>query len=350
MASLRQIQANRRNARKSTGPTSVEGKDRCRRNALRHGLAGAGDVTPEGETAAVVERAALWGEWLRPSGEPQTWLVRKVALHSLQMDRCVAHEEAVRALEAERAGLHWEEDRLRAAEELGATLAKNPPLIARRLAATKQGCDWLIARWETLAAELESLGAWDAPHRSHALDLLGVPSEFRNTPAPFDAPEGGDALTHALHAIADEIARLDAFKADALDDLDAEERAAARVGFGPGFSRDLTLLRRYEAACSRRFDASLKRLRDAQRHAPTAERPSEPRVERPAPAQVATPAPPKVATPAPAPSPAQVPAPVRPAPIVVPREKLADAIKPAPAPSGNRRDRRARKALARRKP
>ena len=38
MSSFRQIAANRRNARKSTGPTSEDGKRRSRCNAVRHGL------------------------------------------------------------------------------------------------------------------------------------------------------------------------------------------------------------------------------------------------------------------------------------------------------------------------
>src|SRR5215217_5289031 len=38
MTTYKQIEANRRNARRSTGPTTAEGKLCSRRNAVRHGL------------------------------------------------------------------------------------------------------------------------------------------------------------------------------------------------------------------------------------------------------------------------------------------------------------------------
>jgi hypothetical protein len=41
MTSYRQIEANRRNARKSTGPQTEAGKQSSRRNAVRHGLTAA---------------------------------------------------------------------------------------------------------------------------------------------------------------------------------------------------------------------------------------------------------------------------------------------------------------------
>lgn len=60
MASSRQIEANRRNAKRSTGPKSAGGKTRSSRNALRHGLARSDISDPaEAENLAVAIAAGL---------------------------------------------------------------------------------------------------------------------------------------------------------------------------------------------------------------------------------------------------------------------------------------------------
>ena len=58
MASERQIAANRRNARKSTGPRSAAGKKRAGRNAYRHGLS----VSMSSNAAFALERARAVAE------------------------------------------------------------------------------------------------------------------------------------------------------------------------------------------------------------------------------------------------------------------------------------------------
>jgi hypothetical protein len=56
MATARQIAANRRNARKSTGPRSTAGKNRASRSSHRHGLRAR--AAPAAETAKRIERLA----------------------------------------------------------------------------------------------------------------------------------------------------------------------------------------------------------------------------------------------------------------------------------------------------
>ena len=50
MASLKQIEANRRNALKRTYPTSEAGKERSRRNAVRPGLTAETVIEPLEDT------------------------------------------------------------------------------------------------------------------------------------------------------------------------------------------------------------------------------------------------------------------------------------------------------------
>ena len=93
-ASEAQISANRKNAAKSTGPRTPEGKERSRRNALKHGLAGAGVVLPEADAAEVARRTAAFEEELVPVGEVETALVRRAALNSVRMERAADQQTA----------------------------------------------------------------------------------------------------------------------------------------------------------------------------------------------------------------------------------------------------------------
>ena len=52
------INANRMNSQRSTGPTSEAGKQRSRRNGLKHGLTGTGIVLAEQDVSEVELRNA----------------------------------------------------------------------------------------------------------------------------------------------------------------------------------------------------------------------------------------------------------------------------------------------------
>ncbi len=100
------IAANRRNAQLSTGPKTPEGKEQSRRNALKHGLTGAGVVLPEKDAAEVDRKAEAYARELDASGEVGRDLARRAALNAVRMDRAADQQtatlsERVRRAEAE---------------------------------------------------------------------------------------------------------------------------------------------------------------------------------------------------------------------------------------------------------
>ena len=81
MASNRQIEANRKNAKRSTGPRTAEGRKRASRNALRHGLSRRKsnlDPATEVVATAVASPAAFPPEWgaLAVIARPKVELMR----------------------------------------------------------------------------------------------------------------------------------------------------------------------------------------------------------------------------------------------------------------------------------
>ena len=86
------IDANRRNAEKSTGPRTEEGKANSRRNALKHGMTGDGIVVPVEDMVEVEKRFKAYVEDLQPKGALQLTLVRRAATLAVRMERCAERE------------------------------------------------------------------------------------------------------------------------------------------------------------------------------------------------------------------------------------------------------------------
>ena len=94
MTSEARIEANRRNASRSTGPRTEAGKGRVRLNALKHGLAAETVVLPHEDAAAFEQRRAAWTRELSPGGEVGGYLAERAAKISWQLDRADAAEHA----------------------------------------------------------------------------------------------------------------------------------------------------------------------------------------------------------------------------------------------------------------
>src|SRR4051812_18743692 len=171
------LAANRRNALRSTGPKTEEGKERSRANALKHGLCST--VVLAEDAQLVQERTGDFFRTLKPQNHFHCWLVTEIALLSLRIDRCKRTERRVRDKIAIRAELSWDEDRQLEAILLGGQLGSRPDVVVQQLRKTPQGCEWLMARWAMLAHSADVKGSWTPGQVRLAFDLLGTPTDFR---------------------------------------------------------------------------------------------------------------------------------------------------------------------------
>ena len=87
MTTPRQIEANRRNAQKSTGPRTAEGKDRSRFNGVTHGMTAKFDVLPGEDGAALTGRIDAWTADFRPRNQLERDLVERAARLSWKLER-----------------------------------------------------------------------------------------------------------------------------------------------------------------------------------------------------------------------------------------------------------------------
>src|SRR6266699_1148303 len=101
MTTARQLEANRGNALKSTGPRTINGKQASRRNALRHGLTAETLIEPlEDPESYRAFEAAIVGEYL-PHSPVENELVHRLASLFWRLRRATSIETGLLRMQSE---------------------------------------------------------------------------------------------------------------------------------------------------------------------------------------------------------------------------------------------------------
>ena len=95
MASQSQIDANRRNAQKSTGPKTQEGKDKSRRNGLQHGLTAKTCMLEDEDPEALVDLLNEIREKFNPQDTDEDFLIERMAKARFKYNRIMPIEAAI---------------------------------------------------------------------------------------------------------------------------------------------------------------------------------------------------------------------------------------------------------------
>src|SRR5947209_2644504 len=96
MLSVARIEANRANAKKSTGPRTPRGKSITRLNAVRHGVSASLPVLMPGESRSLWNKfAAAVARELQPAGPIEAFWVSRIALLQWQLLRSSAARQTL---------------------------------------------------------------------------------------------------------------------------------------------------------------------------------------------------------------------------------------------------------------
>ncbi len=203
--SSKRAEANRRNAQKSTGPTSQAGRDKTRFNALKHGMRARLPVLPGEDGASFRARLDTWTASLEPRDDLERYLVERAVNVSWQLDRAdrawaarlkadlLSAGSAQALAQADEAlilgrRLFWDPrgpvelypqykasigDPMRVSWSQDIEDPDEPARLVNRLEGTTLGCAWLLDRWNELGDLLEDGLKWQAPDRFKATRLLG---------------------------------------------------------------------------------------------------------------------------------------------------------------------------------
>ena len=98
MTTEAQTRANQANAKRSTGPTTPQGKEASRANSLNPGTISPAVPLSEGDSIELGHRIREYEAELIPTNAIEYLLVERMAVSSIRMDRGVSHEAASLAL------------------------------------------------------------------------------------------------------------------------------------------------------------------------------------------------------------------------------------------------------------
>jgi len=185
MTSAKRVEANRKNASKSTGPKSDAGKARSARNSTKHGLTAQPEAAPDAPDG-YRESLRAWVDELRPSGVVERALVERACRGSWRLDRCARFEDASAARLARSAVDRHDLDERARVVDLGRRLlvfptpsgsTDDPGVLVADLEQTARGAEWLFGRWASLGLALDEDGSWDTTRKVEAIRLMGLRPE-----------------------------------------------------------------------------------------------------------------------------------------------------------------------------
>jgi hypothetical protein len=282
VATKEQIRANRKNAKKSTGPKNT---DRTRLNALKHGLRSDEVVLPTEDPQEFREFLDAWlADW-NPPTMARRQLVEEAASAAWRKRRCLRVESARLSQRIEQARASWDRDREddvdRLAEELVDEENTWPRGTVDALMASRRGVGRLIELWEHVAEAAAASWADADDHflmiRLHGhlggddevrticdaswrLFLAEAPEEYEPgvDPEPWAPAEAEVARRVIVDLASSHLAALRELRPAVPDDAAARDAHAEVMAFAPR-PEDAPLLR-YEAQRSREFHRALADL------------------------------------------------------------------------------------------
>ena len=191
---IAQINANRLNAKLSTGPKSEMGKKVAAANsATKGGISGRGKSLSTDLWNQVVATKVVLAQGNPPKDDYDTLLLEDAAIARVLMLECDDRLAGLSESQADTARIGWQNQREIEAGDLAQQLGRHPHRTSRTLQQTPQGCQYLIDLWRVVEVDLRQQGALTDPTRDRLLNLLGVTPDVRiagltELDAPADDP------------------------------------------------------------------------------------------------------------------------------------------------------------------